>query len=437
MQEYFYTLADFIGKQLQGNEIYLAEFTAEQSDFIRFNKAQIRQPGNVEQRYLIIDLIDGKRHISEQFALSGELTTDYERVTTVIRQLRNQLPHIPEDPYLLYATEVNSTESIGSNNLLAAPDVVNEILTATGDFVGIYASGGIFTGFANSFGQRNWHNSYTFNFDWSLYHSKDKAVKSAYAGFEWNSADFTQKVTNSLAQLKILKQEAHTINPGKYRVYLAPAAMFEIFQLLAWNSFGLKSHCTKDTALLRMLEGQNLHSSVNLIENIKDGIAPTFQTQGFIKPEQVSLVKQGVYDTALISPRSAKEYGVNTNGANDEEYPISLDLAAGNFATDDVLKELDTGIYINNLWYLNYSDRAACRMTGMTRFATFWVENGEIVAPLNVMRWDETLYNILGNKLITLTKERDFIMETDTYEMRSTGSARLPGALVEDFTFTL
>jgi predicted Zn-dependent protease len=76
-------------------------------------------------------------------------------------------------------------------------------------------------------------------------------------------------------------------------------------------------------------------------------------------------------------------------------------------------------------------------MTGMTRFATFWVEKGEIVAPLNVMRFDETLYRILGEQLIGLTQERDFIMDNDTYYQRSTSSARLPGALVEDFTFTL
>ncbi|MDM8562212.1 metallopeptidase TldD-related protein, partial [Candidatus Marithioploca araucensis] len=72
-----------------------------------------------------------------------------------------------------------------------------------------------------------------------------------------------------------------------------------------------------------------------------------------------------------------------------------------------------------------------------TRFATFWVENGEIVAPLNVMRFDETLYHIFGDKLMALTAERELIIETDTYEKRSSRSARLPGALVEDFTFTL
>ena len=52
---------------------------------------------------------------------------------------------------------------------------------------------------------------------------------------------------------------------------------------------------------------------------------------------------------------------------------------------------MGTGVYIGNLGYLNYSDRTAGRMTGMTRFATFWVEDGQVVAPLNVMRFDDTI----------------------------------------------
>ena len=98
---------------------------------------------------------------------------------------------------------------------------------------------------------------------------------------------------------------------------------------------------------------------------------------------------------------------------------------------------LGTGVYIGNLWYLNYSDRNTCRLTGMTRFATFWVENGEIVAPLNVMRFDDTVYRMLGDNLAALTAERDLLMSTDTYEARSTRSMRLPGAIVEDFRMTL
>ena len=61
------------------------------------------------------------------------------------------------------------------------------------------------------------------------------------------------------------------------------------------------------------------------------------------------------------------------------------------------------GLAIGNLWYLNYSDRPACRMTGMTRFATFWVEHGKIVAPVDVLRFDDTLYRMLGDNLEALT----------------------------------
>ncbi len=441
MQNYFYALADFIDKQLQNDEVYLCELTAEQSDFIRFSKGRIRQPGSVEQRYLDIDLIKGKRRATGELALSGNTTTDYEQVSALLSELRDKLPHLPDDPYLLYATDVQPTESIGTNQLPSAEDTLTEISSAIQDFdfVGIYAAGGIFTGFANSLGQRNWHSNYSFNLDWSIYHDKDKAVKSAYAGFNWEPPAFQEKITQSLAQLEILKRKPHTVKPGQYRVYLSPNALCEILRLLAWNGFGLKAQRTKETSLLRMLEtpAQHLHPSVTLTENTAQGIAPAFQSDGFIKPAQIPLISKGVYDSALVSPRSAKEYDVQTNGANDEEYPLSFDLAAGDFAQADILKTLDTGIYINNLWYLNYSDRAACRMTGMTRFATFWVENGEIVAPLNVMRFDETLYHILGDKLMALTAEREFIIETDTYEQRSSGSARLPGALVEDFTFTL
>jgi predicted Zn-dependent protease len=73
----------------------------------------------------------------------------------------------------------------------------------------------------------------------------------------------------------------------------------------------------------------------------------------------------------------------------------------------------------------------------MTRFATLWVEGGEIVAPLNVMRFDETLYRMFGDNLIGLTRKRELILDADTYFRRSTSCVRLPGALIDDFSFTL
>jgi len=441
MQDYFATFADTLTQQLHADEIYLAWFAAEHSDFTRFNHAKIRQIGSVTQLYLKLNLIQGQRHALGELALSGDLSEDTQRSQALLDTLRSRLPHLPEDPYLLYATDICSTFDDPPNQLPTTEDALIEFLTLAQkhDCVGIYAAGGIFRGFANSFGQRNWQSRHTFNVDWSLYHDKDKAVKCNYAGFQWDNAALQHKMSDAVNQLNLLKYPARTIAPGKYSVYLAPAALNEIIELLYWGGFSVKSQRNKQSPLLKMLAmpAYSLNPMINLTENTATGVAANFQAEGFIKPATVPLITQGKYAEALVSPRSAKEFTLATNGANDAESPESVELAAGNFPQAQVLRTLNNGIYINNLWYLNYSDRPACRITGMTRFATFWVENGEIVAPLNVMRFDETLYQMLGENLQALTEQRDFILETGTYQERSTQSACMPGALINDFSFTL
>jgi predicted Zn-dependent protease len=186
-----------------------------------------------------------------------------------------------------------------------------------------------------------------------------------------------------------------------------------------------------------MEHGQTLAPQVTLRENTADGVAPRFQGDGFVKPASVTLIAGGKLGDALVSPRSAREYGFATNAANAGESPESLDMAAGGVAVRDALAALDTGLYIGNLWYLNYSDRPAGRITGMTRFATFWVERGRIVAPASVMRFDDSLYRMLGENLIDLTLERELLLDASSYDARSTRSARLPGALLRALKFTL
>ncbi len=189
---------------------------------------------------------------------------------------------------------------------------------------------------------------------------------------------------------------------------------------------------------MRMVDAdESFHASVTIVEDTAGGTAPDFQEQGFRRPARVPLIESGRYRASLVSPRSAVEFGETTNGATSQEAPVSLDLAAGDVPSGEALARLGNGIHVSNLHYLNYSDRPACRMTGMTRFATFWVENGSIAAPVNVMRFDETIYRVLGENLIGLTRERDFVLDSQTYFARSTSSQRVPGALVEGFHFTL
>ena len=440
MQDYFLALMDSVNGHLRSPEIYTCTFRGEDSDFVRFNRGAVRQAGTVQQRSLSLDLIRGQRHAGGSITLTGERAEDEARLIHLLEALRQQLPFLPEDPHLLYATEVCTSAAEGRNELPESSTAVGDVLEAGRgfDLVGLYAAGGIYVGFANSFGQRNWFASYNFNCDWSLYLQGDKAVKSAHAGLRWESNAFERKMEEAAEQLEILERPPRTIQPGNYRVYLAPAAVADILDMLSWGGFGLKAHRTKKTSLLKMVESsQRLHPEVTLRENTREGVAPNFDGAGFMKPEQVTLINAGELGDHLVSPRSAKEFGVPTNGAGTGESPESLDMAAGGMPAQHVLSKLDTGVYINNVWYLNYSDRVSSRMTGMTRFATFWVENGIIQAPLKVMRFDETIYRMFGDNLLALTDEPVFLMDPSTYRRRSTASSRVPGAVVRDFTFTL
>jgi predicted Zn-dependent protease len=439
-ESYFYELVDDVIKKLHKEEVLLCNTRGEDSDFIRFNKGKIRQPGSVSQCYMSLHLIRSQKHIKDFFPLTGAGEEDFSRCIESLAEMRKNIQYLPDDPHLLYSKDPRSSSVPGQNRLPSREIVLSGLLKAGDgvDLIGIYAGGRIYRGFANSFKQKNWFESFSFNFDWSYYHTQDKAVKSHYAGFTWDSDEFRQKANDTREQLSLLAKPAHTIKPGKYNVYLAPSAVMEFVSMACWGGFGLKSRRTKQTPFLRMIEGdETLSSLITVRENTKEGISPNFQSDGFIKPDSVVLIEQGALKDSLVSPRSAKEYGEETNGANGGESPESVDMAGGTLGDKDILSELGTGIYMNNAWYLNYSDMQAARITGMTRFATFWVEGGRIKAPLNVMRFDETLFRMFGSNLAGLTRNRDHILDPSTYEERSTESMRLPGALVHDFSFTL
>ena len=73
----------------------------------------------------------------------------------------------------------------------------------------------------------------------------------------------------------------------------------------------------------------------------------------------------------------------------------------------------------------------------MTRYACFWVENGEIIAPIENMRFDDTIYNIFGDKLEDTTNKLQLIPNIGTYDARSLGGVQCPGIMLSSFSLTL
>ncbi|MDF0733890.1 TldD/PmbA family protein [Pseudomonas entomophila] len=438
-QQRFEALVDALRDARQADEHFTLGYSAEQSRFIRFNHAKVRQAGEVAQASAQLRLIREGRQAEQQFTLGGDPQLDRQRLHAALGQLRQTLPLLPVDPYLQLDESAWRSHSEQAQALPELAEVLALIEREAGDLdlVGIYAAGPICRGFASSFGAFGWHQANSFNVDWSLFHANGQAVKANYAGQAWEGEAFAARLRQAREQLAFLGRPAITLKPGSYRAYLAPAAMDEIAGLLAWGGFSAQALATGNSPLQRLYNGDaRLSPLVSVDEQVSGSLSPAFSDEG--SPRQdLRLIGEGQARERLVSARSAAEFALGANGADNYESPCALSLAPGSLATAEVLERLGTGLYISNLWYLNYSDLPAARMTGLTRFATFWVENGQIQGPVSTMRFDDSLYNLLGQQLEDLTRERELILSASTYGQRHTGSSHLPGALVKALTLTL
>ncbi|WP_223510544.1 TldD/PmbA family protein [Pseudomonas sp. BF-RE-03] len=429
----FKALVNGLREAIREPEQFTLSYAAESSAFVRFNHAKVRQAGQVQQASVGLKLINDGRHADLDITLSGDAHVDAQRLAEGLQQLRDTLPLLPQDPYLL----LNYT--VREHPLPDTEQVVAEITRAAEglDLVGFYAAGPISRGFASSSGAFGWHQANSFNFDFSLFHANGQAVKASYAGHDWNSEGFARRFQQAREQLEFLGRPLRTLAPGQYRAYLAPAALEEIMGMLSWGGFSAQSIASKSSPLQKLYAGDHSFSPlVSLDEQVSGSLSPAFSGEGYPRSD-LKLIVEGKAGAQLVGSRSAAEYGLTANGASGGESPTALNMAPGALADAEILKQLGTGLYISNLWYLNYSDQPMARMTGMTRFATFWVENGEIQAPVSTMRFDDSAYSLLGSQLEALTEERELLLSASTYSQRATASALLPGALISKLTLTL
>lgn len=435
----FKALVNSLRAALQEPEQFTLSYAAESSAFVRFNHAKVRQAGQVQQASIGLKLINEGRHADLNITLAGDPQVDLRRLTEGLQQLRETLPLLPPDPYLLLNHNGWQSNNVQSHPLPDTEQVVAQITQAAEglDLVGFYAAGPISRGFASSSGAFGWHQANSFNFDFSLFHENGQAVKASYAGHDWNSEGFARRFQQAREQLEFLGRPLRTLAPGQYRAYLAPAALEEIMGMLCWGGFSAQSIASKSSPLQKLYGGDSMFSPlVSLDEKVSGSLSPAFSDEGYPRSD-LGLIVDGKAGAQLVSSRSAAEYGLTANGASGGESPSALNMKAGALPDADILKQLGTGLYISNLWYLNFSDQPAARLTGMTRFATFWVENGEIQAPVNTMRFDDSAFSLLGSQLEALTQERELLLSASTYSQRATASALLPGALVNRLTLTL
>lgn len=438
LKKHFDQISRFLLSELLKDEAMSISYSAEQSYFMRFKDARVRQDGIVEQAYADVKFFKRNRTFNFRVGLHFLEDLDYRKCAKELEIARNKILLLPEDPYFVEPTSKENSNNTFTGKLLTTDEIPSVILAPFSGktFNGLHSQGKIARGVATSSGARHWFETENFLLDYSVWLPNGRAVKSSYSGRRWNPKDYEKKVKDAISSLDALNKEPKKLKPGKYKVFLTSEALFELVDF--FHEFGAKSLNDGSSAFIGLKEGREEFSpQFNLTQDFSDGLEPAFNTEGELSPQKISLVEAGKLNNMLVSSRSAKQFNLKSNAAPSSEYTRAISISGGTLKEKDAMAELDTGIYIPSLYYLNWSDPTVARVTGMTRHACMWIEKGKPICPIADLRWDESLYNIFGKNLIAITKETSAHANNSTYEQRDTGGAKLPGILVKDFNCTL
>lgn len=432
--------------QLSGAVLFV-QWRAERSDFVRFNHGRLRQAGTVVRHNAEFRLIQAQRVALLQRTLTGNPDDDAVLLDEALHELNVSIQDAADDPHLLVNLAAAQSHDSQTEVLVDAQLVVQTIQQAAEghDLVGSFMSGPMASGLWSSLGTQHYFERSAWSLDYSIYARgdatpslRDKAVKATLAGSAWNPDLVRASIKKSLRQLEVLYRKPVVLEPGSYRALLAPAAVGALINMMCWGGFSARSQLTGQSPLARSRSGEAGFSPLfSLAEDLQCIPAPRFQSDGFVRPVLTDLVRAGKPAELFCSPRTAREFGIESNGAGSDEGPASLVVQAGALAEANELAALGQGVSISNLWYLNFSDRSNCRVTGMTRFASIWVEKAEWVAPVIPMRFDDSLFKLLGSELQDLGRVPTRLPELSSYDWRSASASLVPSALIRAMRFTL
>ncbi len=433
-------LAGTLFAGLPAHRTLTVELKAESSDFVRIARTRVRQAGHVDEAELSLRLVERRDgalfESSSALTLTGERSADTARARRALDELSVQVSRLPESPF----SELARARGTSRRALVDAPARVNtgELLDAAHglDLSGLTAEGTIARAVLCSAGTEHWFETPRAVVDASVVADNGKAIKLQLAGASLELAAWSRLLDDARANLPILTRPPARVGPGAHRVYLGPMAVAELVEMLSWGGVGEAAIRQGDSPLLRARE-QHLRFSplFSLSEDFTRGDVPAFTDEGDLAPEVVPIVTRGELEGSLVSARTAREYGVPANGAQQGEAMRAPSIAPGALEPDQILRTLGDGLYVPNLWYLNWSDQPGGRITGMTRYATTLVRGGEQIAPIENLRFDDTIFRVFGASLEALDARASLVPATSTYDFRSLGGARVPGVLLRELSF--
>lgn len=236
------------------------------------------------------------------------------------------------------------------------------------------------------------------------------------------------------------------IEPGDYEVVLAPAAVNEMLDYMAYLGFGARAYHEGRSFLSGKLGKPVLGSNITIYDDGLDcrGIPMPFDLEGSAK-KKVCLIEKGVAKNVVYDSYLAHKYNAVSTG-HGLPAPNTMDALAGHLhlmskntaessnidssgtPEEELIKKVKRGIYVSRFFYVNAHHHKSLTITGLTRDGTFMIKNGEIAYPIVNLRFTQSIVEALNN-VIQIGSEVK-LMESFF------GTNLAPALRIKNFTFT-
>src|ERR687898_1269147 len=244
-----------------------------------------------------------------------------------------------------------------------------------------------------------------------------------------------EQLTNVAADKALKSRKPKAIEPGNYTVILEPrpAARYLSLMLNAFNARnaeeGRSFMSGKQRGTTRV--GEKVFGD-NFTLRSEIGNPVLRQTpigQDGLAAKSITWVEKGVVKNLFYDRFWAQRQKREPTGTTPQ---LSLVMDGGTSTVDEMIRTTKRGLLITFFWYIRAVDPQTLLNTGMTRDGLFLIENGEIVAPVQNFRWNESPAVSFNN--ITALGPSIPMHTGEAYD--NPGTALVPPMKIEDFTMT-
>jgi predicted Zn-dependent protease len=411
-------------KSPEADEIEISVL-ARAGEYTRFAGQVIHQPQDItEVQYLVRAVVNGR-----PYRVATSAVTDLDRAVAAAAagaRTRAGLSATPGDVRLAVpGTEVAGTGSAGTGSAgagsagpapywyddtaaydagtrsLLAKRAMAEAMEAGGEAAGMFGRAvtqllvATTTGIRRATAATEASGSLTVNIDDGTAHWID-------LGRSADRLDVAGSVSRAVAGA--LAARGRTELPaGRYEAVLGAEAVGELLGFLP--DVGFSGTLAAAGIGITARAGQPLASA--LVDVADDGGADVGLPIGFdiegVTKQRVGFFTEGRVGAAVTDLATAAALGRPSTGHAHiarEQVPeptaANIVMAGGTQTEDELIAQVERGVYLQRFWYTRLVDRVAGTITGVTRDACFLIEDGRLTQPLDGMRFTESVLTVLA-----------------------------------------